>query len=421
MRGRRLILQGSAKLSKRITFTTTNAFLAKRMPHRIVEALLDVQARRLTDARRAARGTGQQRAVSDVGRMRSFVRNLVIAGLALGLLALFLRHAYLPAVWQEIRHAELGLIAAAVGSMFVNLLLRGFRWQYLLRPVGSTTFANSVRAIAIGFAATFLLPARAGEFLRPYLLARREGFSAAAAFATVVLERVLDLLTVVLLLATFILLFDPGMAQRNGAVYGAVRLGGLLGGISAIALLAVMFALAGRPEAVSRVVAKLERVLPARIAHGVARLAGLFAEGLAVARDPPRLLVALGWSMLLWLSIAFGIWATSRAFHIALSFPGSFLIIALLVVGVTVPTPGSVGGFHEAFRIGATAFYGVPNDRAVGAAIVLHAISFIPVTLVGLACFAREGFNLKSMSSLAAVAAAEDKPGEVPVLRPSGR
>ena len=55
-------------------------------------------------------------------------------------------------------------------------------------------------------------------------------------------------------------------------------------------------------------------------------------------------------------------------------FTGSFLIMALLVVGVAVPTPGAVGGFHAAFRLGATTFFGAPDDAAVGAAIVLHAV-----------------------------------------------
>jgi uncharacterized protein (TIRG00374 family) len=353
--------------------------------------------------------------------MRSTVRNLAIAVLAVVLLGLFLRHADLPGVWQEIRRAEIGLLAVAVGSVFSNMVLRSVRWQYLLEPVGATTFANAFRTTMIGFAATFLLPARAGEFLRPYLLARREGFSATAAFATIVLERVLDLLTVVLLLAVYMVFFDPETSQRDSTVYRAVRVGGLIGGVTGVGLLVTMFALAGRPEAVSQAALKLERVVPARVAHLIARLAGLFAEGLAVARDPRRLAASLAWSVPLWLSIAFGIWATSRAFHIDLPFAGSFLIIALLVVGVSVPTPGSVGGFHEAYRIGATAFYAVPNDRAVGAAIVLHAISFVPVTLVGLLYFVREGFTLKSMSSLATTAAVEEKPGEVPVLRPSRR
>ena len=62
---------------------------------------------------------------------------------------------------------------------------------------------------------------------------------------------------------------------------------------------------------------------------------------------------------------------------------GSLLLIALLVVGVAVPTPGAVGGFHEAYRIGATSFFGADNDHAVGAAIVLHAVGFVPTLLRG--------------------------------------
>jgi uncharacterized membrane protein YbhN (UPF0104 family) len=140
-----------------------------------------------------------------------------------------------------------------------------------------------------------------------------------------------------------------------------------------------------------------------------------------VARDPRRLFASLLWSVPLWLTIAFGIWVVTRAFEIAMPFPGAFVITALLVVGVAVPTPAAVGGFHEAYRIGVTAFYAVPNDRAVGAAIVLHALSVAPVTIVGLLLFVREGFTLTSMGRLSRTAKAEDKPGEVPVLRASRR
>ena len=81
-------------------------------------------------------------------------------------------------------------------------------------------------------------------------------------------------------------------------------------------------------------------------------------------------------------------------------FTGSFLIVALLVVGVAVPTPGAVGGFHEAFRIGTAVFYGVDNDRAVGAAIVLHAISFLPVTLLGACSCCRTGSAWRASGAL---------------------
>src|SRR5690606_13758536 len=103
--------------------------------------------------------------------------------------------------------------------------------------------------------------------------------------------------------------------------------------------------------------------------------------GLAIMRQPQRLGIALLQSLPVWLSIGVGIWLTSRAFSITFPFTGSFLVIALLTVGVAVPTPGQVGGFHAAYQIAVQTFFGVPDDRAVGAAIVLHAVSSIPISL----------------------------------------
>ncbi|MCX6552819.1 MAG: hypothetical protein NTY02_17765, partial [Acidobacteria bacterium] len=88
-------------------------------------------------------------------------------------------------------------------------------------------------------------------------------------------------------------------------------------------------------------------------------------------------------------------------FHIEMSYAGSFLMMAVLVVGVAVPTPGAVGGFHQAYRIGATAFFAAATDRAVGAAIVLHAISFVPVTIAGAIFMAQEGLSLSGVRGLA--------------------
>ena len=120
----------------------------------------------------------------------------------------------------------------------------------------------------------------------------------------------------------------------------------------------------------------------------------MFAEGFAVVRRPERLVAALAWSIVLWITIGGGIWAVSAAFGIAMTFTGSWLMLAPLVVGVAVPTPGGVGGFHEAYRIGATSFFGADNDTAVGAAIVLHAISVGPVALAGLLFIVQDGLKL---------------------------
>src|SRR5436190_10482034 len=147
--------------------------------------------------------------------MKKSIRTIVIAALSLGLLWLFLRGAHLDQVWGEIKQAGAWWIALSVATTVGNMVIRAFRWQYLLEPIGHARFRPAFRTTMIGFAASTLLPARAGEIIRPYLLARQEGLSPTATFATVVVERLLDGATVVMFLAAYVLFFDQQMAPGN--------------------------------------------------------------------------------------------------------------------------------------------------------------------------------------------------------------
>jgi uncharacterized membrane protein YbhN (UPF0104 family) len=184
-------------------------------------------------------------------------------------------------------------------------------------------------------------------------------------------------------------------------LYGRVKAGGLLAAAAALAGLGVFFMLAGHPERLGAWALRIERVLPEKLARTVAGLVETFAQGLVVMRQPGRLLVSLILSFPLWLSIAAGIWITSHAFHMTFGYLGSFLVMTLLVVGVAVPTPGQVGGFQVAYKIAVTTFLGAPEDAATAAAIVLWAVSFVPVTLLGLVFMAREGLTFARMKQMA--------------------
>lgn len=334
------------------------------------------------------------------------VRTVLILLLTFGLLWFFLRNADMAQVWAEMRRARPGLLVAAVLVTGLTYALRALRWQYVLSPLGKTHYANAFRATVIGFAATFLLPARAGEVIRPLLLARREGLPATATFATIILERLMDMVTVLALFAVFVLTADPATMSAQPAHLARVQAGGLLAAAAAAIALTAAFVAAGHPERLGRWALRVERVLPARLARMVAKFVESFTQGLGVMRQPRRLLVSLALSVPLWLSIAAGIWLTSLAFHITLPFVGSFLVMTILVVGVAMPTPGAVGGFHAAYQIAVHSFFGAPDDRAIGAAIVLHAVSFLPVTLLGLIFMARDGLSLSRAQALAAAKAA---------------
>jgi glycosyltransferase 2 family protein len=206
---------------------------------------------------------------------------------------------------------------------------------------------------------------------------------------------------VLALLASFVFVFGKDLAGVNPTGFAVVKWAGASAAVVSSTALVVLFVLAGDPERLGHTMARLEQVLPSKLAGLIARIAEKFARGLGAIRRPGRLLAALAWSLPLWLCIALGIWSMAMAFRFAIPFTGSFLMIALLTLGVAVPTPGAVGGFHEAFRVGATAFYGAPDEAAVGAAIVLHLFSIGPALLLGLFFAAQEGLNLGGMQRLA--------------------
>jgi uncharacterized protein (TIRG00374 family) len=333
--------------------------------------------------------------------MRPRVRTGLIFVLTLGLLAFSFKGTNLAGVWAETRQANRALLAAGLIVTALTYAVRAWRWQWLLAPIGATRFVNAFSTTVIGFAANSLLPARAGEIIRPYLLARREHLNASSAFATIVLERLLDLATVLLLFAGFVLTVGPGVISGDPAQLVRVKVGGLVAAIAALGGLGVLLALAGHPDRLGRAALRIERVLPARLARVVAGFVQTFAQGLAVMRDPARLLAALALSFPMWMSIAAGIWLTSRAFHITYPYPASFLVMTILVVGVAAPTPGAIGAFHAAYIFAVTTFFAVPADRAGAAALLLHAISFVPVTVLGVVFMAREGLTLASARKLA--------------------
>jgi uncharacterized protein (TIRG00374 family) len=254
----------------------------------------------------------------------------------------------------------------------------------------------------VGSAARGLLPGAAGELVRPYFLSRHEPVSATGAFATVVLERLLDMLAMLLLLASFVFVFGrEQMSNASPLATAAVTwAAAVAGGLSIVALI-LLFVVAGQPVRVNRLLTRVERMAPSAFAGLLARIADKFLAGFGTIRRPSRLIVALAWALPLWLCIAFGVWAVAMAFHLPVPFTGSFLLMALLAIGITVPTPGAVGGFHEAFRFGATEFFGAPQDAAVGAAIVLHAFSMGAALALGLLFAAQSGLSVTGIRALA--------------------
>jgi len=329
---------------------------------------------------------------------------IFIAALTLGLLWLFLRNIDPREAWQALTHAHLGWIALAVGVVLVTYTLRAWRWRVLLAPIGPAGFRYAFRATIIGYTASFLLPGRVGEVLRPYLLARHEGLNVASTFATIIVERLLDLITMLLLFGCAILIAGVEVGPE-------VRAAGLVAALGSLVGTVVLVVLAGHPELIGRWVARLTRWLPPRAAATLAHLVQTFAEGLKVMRSPGHLLWSFLWSVPLWLSIALTIWLTSLAFDLTLPFIASFLVVGYLTVGISLPTPGVAGGFHYFYKAAMTQLFGAPESVAAAAAVVLHLVSFAPVTVLGLVYMWQDGLTLGGLQRLRQQARTESASG----------
>jgi glycosyltransferase 2 family protein len=344
--------------------------------------------------------------------VKRFLHLAIVVVLTATLLLLFVSGANLREVWNQIVNAEVRPLLLAVTASLASYVFRAKRWQFLLRPLGVTRFASAFRATAIGVAATLLLPGRTGEVLRPYLFARREGLSAMASFATVILERLLDTISVLLLFAVFLLFGGPWQAARDSTLFQTIKFAGLAAaGVSVVAFAVTLLIVRSPPwfaGLLQRIAALLPRVIEAKVVGSCQALAA----GFAIVRKPTDAMMALAGAFPLWLCSALSVWAVSAAFQLGVPWSGTFLLLTLLVVGVAVPTPGGVGGFHYAFRLGATTFYGAADDRAVAAALVLHAITFLPITLVGLVLAVQEGLTFSGLKGFASLAKQPPSPNE---------
>jgi len=348
--------------------------------------------------------------------MRSW-RGPLVAILTLALLYVFIwglevpyLHIHLPGLdfpglLGSFRSVRLLWFSLSVTLYFLHFVIRAWRWDLLLRPLGRSRFSDLFAYTTIGYALNNILPARVGEIARPLLLSRKTGLSAAGTIASVLLERILDLLTILVLFGAslpFLLPLWLAGAQREKAV-SVVRTAAQVGVVAAAAILFALLLLKLRNSFPSKYLAWMLALLPSRTRYSVAQLGDSFLRGLR-ALATGRLVHLVGaTSLLLWLDLAGAYWAMAHAFGVDLTWPGAFFMNAILAMGMAIPTPGGVGGYDAFCKYGLTIFFGVDATPAGGIAILSHLAGIVPVTLVGLVVFfLREGLSFGSVRALAA-------------------
>ncbi len=298
-----------------------------------------------------------------------------------------------------------------------SFVLRGWRWQVLVKPVKRVGFWQAFNPLMIGFTCNTVLPLRVGEFARPAVFAAKEHVSFSASLATVVLERVLDMLAVLVALGIAVTFVqapnaEPAapaavVAQADGpaaqaapaepsaaaAALSQIKKWGKIVGPIALLAVVVFFVLGARPKHAERLLKKCTSFFPHAIQDKLVDFFDKFVVGLQSLEDKKDAGWLVFWTAVVWFDIVLVYWVTAFAFGIPLTLIGATLCFVLAAAAVAAPqAPGFLGPFQVAVQFGLAMLH-VDATSAASYAIMLWIISMIPTVALGFACMALGGIS----------------------------
>ena len=319
--------------------------------------------------------------IADRARLALLVpKKSVLVALVLGLpasallLVLAARGLDAHAVLQTLRRAEPANLVLGVAAFGAFYLLQAIRWRWIARPEGELSIGRFLQFVISAVACNNVVPGRPGDFLRAHWLGRVVGSSRTRALGTVVVDRASDVLVLVAALGSSFLLVghDDSWLMRidlAAAVIGATLVLGLLG---------ARFYVGRRPEGVA--------------ASRVGRLVGGVLAGAAAAVNRRDALAVAALSAAAWGAWAAGAWSIAAAVGIPLSPLEVIFVMAVVNLGVAIPSSPGFVGTYQWLCVASLALLGVDGERAFAFSVILHAAWFVPTTIAGAALL-----GLKSM------------------------
>jgi uncharacterized protein (TIRG00374 family) len=289
------------------------------------------------------------------------------------------------------------MFLGGVVFVMVHMILRAARWGVLLSPLkNGISFRNLFSLTLIKYVVN-IIPPRTGEVAASVVLARKEGIPSVSVIAASVLERILDLVSVLFLfgvyLAGFGQRFTPS-SERGREIILSVRSYSL----KTVAVLIIAFILL---LVLLRTNAWTERI-PGRIRRIILPLL----EGLRALETRGGVIKAAILSVAIWLSITVQLWFLVRAYLDEFPFPGTLLLMALTVIGVAIPTPAGVGGFQFFMNLALVHLFSQylspldPSSQAAGISNGCYLLSIAPVIATGLVFLNYEGLTLGKLSQM---------------------
>jgi len=319
-------------------------------------------------------------------RKLSFFLGIVISAIAIFLV---IQGIDWPKFGDAISKSNLLYLIPAAAALVLSIYLRAFRWRLLFHPVSGLSIKKLFSALNIGYLFLNLLPARLGELVRVFVVGRTLSVPKAHALSTIIVERILDVFSILILLVSalpFVKL--PDWLAQSSLVVTVVFI--------SLALIAILFSTSKSVNFFAKIpfLRKFEKVIKN------------LATGLATLRNAKIFLSGLAYSLVCWILLVLMTWFTLLATNISGSLPIATFSLCATVLSALIPsTPGYIGVF-QLVAVLSLAPFGIAKEPALTFAIVVYAVNYIVVTLLGIGSLFWERlsfFDLKNQASSAKI------------------
>ncbi len=339
---------------------------------------------------------------------RPFLKYSLIAIATIALLYLAFRGQDLSKATDAVKQAQLLPLLGGLAIMLASHFVRAIRWQIVLRPLKRKTSTwLSFKATITGYAMNNLIP-RSGELVRPYMMSRGEEIPMAGALASIVVERIADVIALAGLMIFSLLSFE----NRVTSVFPMFSGSALIALAAMLVVLLAILILFFSEHRTAQLVRIIGRPLPQNLREKIERVALDFSRGLRGLDKSAILPLVIG-TIGIWGLYGISMYVSLQGFTEPamqqLNLSAAFLLLTLSGVAFTIPTPGGTGSYHALITTGLAMIFGVPQSVALAYAVVTHALSYISVTLLGLGFLVSEGMSFGSARTLKEEASADSE------------
>ncbi len=350
-------------------------------------------------------GGGRRRGGS-IGKKTWHLGLLVILLLAVGVVLFFLRWREGGFEWRLFAATFLEMhplwMLAAVGFVFASYYARVLRWAVLLRPLKDTPSQWGLfSATVIGFTAIVLF-GRPGEVVRPYLIARREGVPFSSQLAALLLERIYDLLTALLIFALALTQVQQSAATVGPGLQWVLRSGGYAASLLSVVCLAILILLRRYSQAMQQRLLDGLSFLPDRYGTRIASFVSAFVEGAGSTKSGSSTILLIVYTLFEWALIAGCYIALFKAFPSTASFSlvDVMIFLGFVSFGCVIQIPGIGGGMQLAALVVLTELFRLPFETSTGLSLIVWITTFVVVVPAGLLLAVREGVTWRKLKEL---------------------